>query len=296
MTDTITATPVVSVTETPTTAEYSSGSTPAPEAKVEAKPAEEAPFSRRLAEIARRERVRVESEQRFKAERDTWETTRKEYDPVLEAIKNFKANPNDPETAFKLLEASNISYEELTNRILSEHSAPEAPKEKTVEERIEEALAKKDNDRQQADLDNFLKDYRTSIEQNAKSKADEYKFINSTDGAYDMVFDLCVNYYDKYKTELDPEIATQEVENALKEQNTAELERLSKLLGTPAAKKATAPAQTDLGPVDKVSKEIALAGYGNNTSRRSESVSQKATAELSKDEALNLMLKQLRSN
>lgn len=263
--------------------------------KAEVKP-DETPVSRRLAEIARRERARVEAEQKWKSEKEVWETSKKEVDPILQAVKDLKANKNT-DAALKFLEATGLNYEELTNYIISEKHEEPAAKEKTVQEQIDEALAKKEEANKQKDLDQFLADYKASIEQTAKGQVDKYKFINA-EAAYDMVYDLCLNYYEKYNSELSQEIALDEVEKHLKALNTKELERLNALLKDAEPAKSTA-APTSETPKEQsattVPKELTTKGYGNNLTRRSEEVNFKVNPELSKDEALQVLMKQLRS-
>ncbi len=263
--------------------------TPAPAAEVKPEGTEvqptaevETPASRRLAEIARKERARVEREQALKVQQEAWEKEVAEWKPVLDAIKNYKTNPKQAEAAFALLEASGISYEALTDSILSEPVA-EAPKEPTIEEKIEAALAKKEAEAQEARNMQALDDFKLSIEQTAEQGGDKYRFVNRTEGSFDMVLNLCVDYFDQHKTVLPLEKAFEEVEVYLQNEWKA-----WKAKYEDDAQPSTEPQTSEIVQVPERQESQAPKTLTNKMS------SEVPTGtEISKDELLRRMMKQL---
>ena len=246
------------------------------------------PASRRLAELARRERMRLEQENKFKSERETWETQRKQYDPVLDAVKAFKSNPQDVDAAFKLLEATGISYEDLTDRIImqprEEVKAPELSVEELVERKLEERMAAQEAKRREAETDRVLNEFKASIEQTAANEASKYRFIAGTEGATEQVYDLILEYWKTYQQVLPVETALMEVNGQLKE----EYDSLRKRYEGDSASEAPSSLEKAL---ETESKEIAapprtLANKGPVEIPRE-------TGNLSKDELLRRMIKSL---
>lgn len=241
--------------------------------------------SRRLARVAAAERKFREQQQKAKQQLQEWESKKSKIDPVLTAIEAFKSNPNDPEAAFKLLEASGISYEELTDRILNSHS-PSEPKQLSPEEIFEKKWQEKEQAKQQQleqqRIENALTEFKESIEQTALQQESKYKFLNNTEGSYDMVFDLCVEYFDKYKTVLPLEEALNHVEDHLK----STFDKYAKLYEKP---------QTESNQPVKQEPERLVPEYreATRTLNNGNVASSSNDRELSKEELLHKMLRQL---
>ena len=246
------------------------------------------PASRRLAELARRERMRLEQENKFKSERETWETNRKQYDPVLDAVKAFKENPQDVDAAFKLLEATGISYEDLTDRIImqprEEVKAPELSVEELVERKLEERMAARDAKARETETERVLAEFKSSIEQTALSEASKYRFIAGTEGATEQVYDLIVEYWKTYQQVLPVETALSEVNSQLKEEYDSlrkRYEDVSEPEATSSLEKALVTESREITTPPRT-----LANKGNVELP-------KEVGNLSKDELLRRMIKSL---
>ncbi len=262
--------------------------------------------SRRLADLARRERQRVEAETRFKQERESWESTRKQYDPILEAVQQFKSNPSDAEAAFKLLEASGISYEELTDRILSKHQWQEQEEDKPLtladieriaEEKAQKLLEQKEQQRlqalEEAQQQELIDAFKKSIEQEANREGTDYRFINNTEGSFDLVFDLVVNYYEQYQEVLPLETAFKEVESQLKSDYDTLISKYSGKgkQSEPAEIKPAASLNFQLPQETKPQQEI-VATYTNIVPRKERVIA--SVEEDSKEALLNKLIGQFK--
>jgi hypothetical protein len=255
--------------------------------------------SRRLADMARRERHRVEAETRFKQERESWENNRKQYDPILDAVQQFKSS-KDAEAAFKLLEASGISYEDLTDSILSQRRWQEEEQDKPLtvadieriaEDKAERLLEQREltvrQQREAQEADEVIGAFKKSIEQEAEREGADYQFVNNTEGSFDLVFDLVVDYYDKYQEVLPLEKAFMEVEHQLKSDYET---LLSKYGPRKQAEQVKSIQQDTHQPTQE--REI-KAQYVNNYPRK-EVVSSHNDEELSKEALFHKIIGQLK--
>ena len=129
-------------------------------------PKEDSSYSRKLADLSRKERARVQKEMEFKNQLTDWENKKKEVDPILESFNSFKTT-KDLKAALKLLEVAGISYEDLTNAILeepSEESSNSKEPQKSISELVEEELNKRDAARKEKELDEQLNSYKSNFE------------------------------------------------------------------------------------------------------------------------------------
>lgn len=261
----------------------------------------------RLAHISKKEKERVEAENRFKQDKEAFEASRTSEMPVLQAIKAFKENPNDSATAFQLLEAAGISYEALTERILMDLQVEktEESKQLSIEEQVKAAIkAEKDAEleqERQAALEKgnvALDEFKKSIEQLAESRASDFVYIANTEGSLDMVLDLCVDYFDTYEKLLPLEQAFDEVEKDLQEQVRIQMAKYNI-----QHNKAAEPVETQtdsrtelpeikvheaLAPITKEQRVMA-----NPTLPQPKQIQVKKDETMSKDELLALFKKQL---
>ena len=242
--------------------------------------AEETPASRRLAEIARRERIRLEGEAKFKQEKAAFESEATKVKPILEALNKFNANPNDPEAAWEFQQATGIPLELLVDRLLAttqEEVKPELTVDEIVEKKLAEKEAAKVAEAEEARNNQLISDFRASIDKIAEDKSEQYKYLYAAKdkGSLDAIFDLAVEFAATTGQVLDLETAFKETDEYYKDKIQSEFEQLSKIMNMakPAAEKES----------PKATKPLEVVAPTNSN-------------ELTKEELLRHFQKQLRSN
>lgn len=183
-------------TTTPTAVHTAAVGTPeptalAPEAPVVEKPEEDPKFAARFAALSKRERQILDREKAIKArEADT------EYQSYMSSKKNAKENP------LAYLQTAGLSYEELTNYLISQvdSTKPLTADDKiaALEKRIEEdkqARVREAQEKEQADLQAAVDQYKTNIKDHIDSDKDKYELIHANDG-HDLVFEVALAHWE----------------------------------------------------------------------------------------------------
>ncbi len=171
--------------------------------KVEEPAKEEDRFARKFAELSRREKLVREGETKIK-------DIQSKYAEYEKAKKNAKDDP------IAYLEASGLTYQELTERILEGK-----PKKDPALRELEERLAKVEQEKLDA-IENSKKseeekqrtEYKLKQKEHIKAAGEKYELINSLD-KYDLVFDTQVEYFHQNNKTLSHDEAADLVEKYL---------------------------------------------------------------------------------
>lgn len=223
MSDSITVTPVVTGhtdSTAPTTVVVEAGSTPAQtpaseptkeEPVVTAAPEESSGgLGKRFAELAKRQRELFEREKQIKE-------LEGKLSPVQAAIEAAKQNP------LKLLEAAGISYEELTDYILSDGETVDnskSPVEKKLEE-LELKLSAKEKAEQEAAEKARMEAVEQQIsafKQSIKAASESYELVSTLE-QQDLVYDVILSHHAESGEVLPIEEALRLTESYLEEQS-----------------------------------------------------------------------------
>lgn len=178
----------------------------AAEVKVEAE--EQDPVtSRRLAELARRQRRDRQEAEKIKAEREAFEQKAAKVNPLLEIAERLDQDPNDADAAYQLLEAvgqlrgkqAAELLEELTDRILATPQEEQEEPELTVEQIVEQKLLEIDQKRAEEAQVQFIEEQfaaaKKSIEQIAKDKSDVYELVVDEPDFVEQAFEIRMQHF-----------------------------------------------------------------------------------------------------
>lgn len=201
----------------PKTETLTEGSSPEAQALESGGKTEEDPkFAARFAALARRERQILERERALKGREGKYQS----FEKILE-------NPKNDPLAY--LQAGGLSYEEITNHLISKIDSNKpltadekiAALERRIEEKDQAAIASQ-KEREQADLQAAVDQYKTNIIEHIGSNADKYELIMANE-AQDLVFEVALQHWEQTGGEKGGQVmsydaASEAVENYLEQQ------------------------------------------------------------------------------
>jgi hypothetical protein len=205
-------------TETPTASQVIESSIEAP--NVEQKVAQEAPavtpkeeapkeddsFSRKFAALAKKERELRLKEQEIKEKESKYQS--------LEDFKKLAKRDIN-----KYLEDSGLTYDEISEFYLNGGVAKD-PKIYEIEEKlsqVERELKEKEERRQKAEQEAAVAEFKAKQKLFITTNAEKYELITAT-GSFDLVYDVCKEYYEKHGTAIENEKAAEMVETYLEKE------------------------------------------------------------------------------
>lgn len=241
------------------------------EAAVPAEPKSEPRLGPKFAELAKRERAQFQREESIKAQAASLA-------PLQEALANAKTNP------LKLLEAAGLTYEEISEFILSDGES--VLEDTSVEKKLsdlqakieakEAAESKAKADTQQATVDTQIAAFKQSISTEVASNP-AYELIHSL-GQEEMVYEVVLSHFNETGNVLPLPEALEAIESYLTEQSQKILK---------AKKFATPGAQAITQPEPKAKNPFTLSRTHNSPS--STSPNENLTASQSRDRAASMI-------
>jgi len=162
--------------------------TAAPSAPIEqAKPdtpADDQRMGRKFAELTRRQRDLVQREQAMKDQATKVE-------PLSRAIEEARASKNPA----KILAAAGFSLDDVIEFYAQGgEDAVEATPEKSVEDMVDERLAKKQQEEAGARYDQQITDFKASIKETAAADQDAFELVNKFE-QHDVVYDVILAHH-----------------------------------------------------------------------------------------------------
>jgi hypothetical protein len=187
---------------------------------------EEDRFSRRFAELTKREKELVKRRQEISE-------IEKKYADYEKKLKDAEDDP------LAFLEANNLSYDKLTEHILSGTKKDPAVKKLELELKAEKELRqKRDEEARKLAEEKALSDFKTERVSKIKEAGEKYQLVNAL-GDYELVHQVTQEHFDATKNEngvgeiLSFEKAAEMVEDYLDKQiaKLKDVPKLKKLLG-----------------------------------------------------------------
>lgn len=237
-------------------------------AKEETAPAKkEEPISSKFAALAKKEKAIVKRDQEIKAREATFaqrEAAIAEREARVKAFETLvETNP------LEAMEKYNVTYQKLTDMILSGKTTvekkPEDPievakkiaedlrKEFTEKETAREAAAKKAQEeaaaQQKAELEKAYAQYRDEVNVFTKQNADKYEMINIFD-QQELVIDTVNGYYEKHNRVLSVQEACDMVEAYL-DSEFQKAQKAKKFAGKSTATETTSTKKEENKPASK---------------------------------------------
>lgn len=176
----------------------------------------------------------AQEKKKFEEEKKKWEQERTGADwKAYEEYKAFKANPRA--NALKILESHGLSYDELTEEMLT-GKPPKDSAVKTLEEKLEKMEKERLSKEEQAkkDLEAYqLEQFKSKIKEDVLAKGDEFELINGY-GVHNSVYKKIQDHYDETQEVLSTLEAAKLVESHLEEETKkyTSLKKLKALFGT----------------------------------------------------------------
>lgn len=253
------------------------------ETATKAKPYE----SKVFAALAKREREQLNIKQQIKAERETLDKDRKEYEEWKFAKEQAKKNPKS------YLEKANLSYEDVTQFYLndekptvdSEVSSLKQELENFKQEQIAEKkrLQEEEITSQQKQVESTISEFKTSIKSMVEKETDKYELINLFEQS-DMVYDTIAEHFNQelqkqkedetYKpTVLTKEQAADLVEEYLEKEQFSRMEKSKKFkskFNIADVKKEDAKVKTDSWGTKTLNNDEALSSAPSLLSTKTE--------------------------